>query len=236
MLTDGASLDWVISRKPEQSVIGQKGAGMGVKLSVATGIFRGYTYEQVKAAAEVLLDSRHVRNMEITLNTEGVFDTIRRIADEYGDRLNVGAGTVLDIEGLKRAADCGARFVLAPDMMTAEMIDFCRENDIVSVPGAYTPSEIRECFHRGCDVVKVFPANELSHSYAKKVCEPMGNLPLMAVGGVNADNVVEVIEGGYAYVGTAGGIFKKADLLACDEDALRASLETFDRELDKLTA
>ena len=84
--------------------------------------------------------------------------------------------------------------------------------------------------------MKVFPANELSHGYARKVCEPMGDLPLMAVGGVNAENVVEVIEGGYAYVGTAGGIFRKADLVACDEGALWASLEIFDRELDRLTA
>lgn len=209
---------------------------MGVRLSVTTGIFRGYTYEQVRVAAGVLLDSRHVRNMEITLNTEGAFETIRRIVDEFGGRLNIGAGTVLDLEGLKRAADCGARFALAPDMMTQEMLDYCRENDIVSVPGGYTPSEIRELFRRGADVVKVFPANELSHGYARKVCEPMGDLPLMAVGGVNAENVVEVIEGGYAYVGTAGGIFRKADLVACDEGALRASLEIFDRELDRLTA
>lgn len=202
------------------------------ELSVATGIFRGYTYEQVRTAAEVLLGSRHVRNMEITLNTDDAIETIRRISAEFGDRLNVGAGTVLDIEGLRRAADAGAAFALAPDMMTQEMIDFCRDNQIVSVPGAYTPSEIRECFRRGCDVVKVFPANELSHGYARKVCEPMGDLPLMAVGGVNADNVAEVIAGGYAYVGTAGGIFRKADLLACDAEALGASLARFDAALD----
>ena len=142
---------------------------MKVELSVATGIYRGYTYEQVRTVAEVLLDATYVKNMEVTLNTESAIDSIRKLSDEFGTRLNIGAGTVLDLESLKRAVDAGARFALAPDMMTSEMIDFCNENDIVSIPGAYTPSEIRECFRRGCDVVKVFPANELSHSYAKKV-------------------------------------------------------------------
>lgn len=204
---------------------------MKAQLSVATGIYRGYTYEQVRAVAGVLVDATYVKNMEVTLNTEGCFDTIKGLSEEFGDRLNIGAGTVLDIDNLKRAVDCGAKFALAPDMMTAEMIDYCNENDIVSVPGAYSPSEIRECFRRGCDIVKVFPANELSHSYAKKVCEPLGNLALMAVGGVNAGNVAEVLDGGYSYVGSAGGIFSKADILSSNVEGLKASLARFEEAL-----
>ena len=206
---------------------------MKVELSVATGIYRGYTYEQVRTVAEVLLDATYVKNMEVTLNTESAIDSIRKLSDEFGTRLNIGAGTVLDLENLKKAVDAGARFALAPDMMTSEMIDFCNENDIVSIPGAYTPSEIRECFRRGCDVVKVFPANELSHSYAKKVCEPLGDLDLMAVGGVNADNVLEVLEGGYHFVGSAGGIFAKADILSQNVKGLKASLARFEAALAK---
>lgn len=206
---------------------------MKAELSVATGIYRGYSSDQVKAVAEVLLDSRYVKNMEVTLNTDGCFETIEKLSNEFGTRLNIGAGTVLDIGNLRHAAACGARFALAPDMMTSEMITFCNDNDIVSIPGAYTPSEIHECFRRGCDIVKVFPANELSHSYARKVREPLGDLKLMAVGGVNAGNVDEVFAGGYSYVGSAGGIFKKQHIIDMDSDALAADLASFEAGIDK---
>lgn len=206
---------------------------MKAKLSVATGIYRGYSYDQVKAVAEVLLGSRYVRNMEVTLNTEGCFETIEKLSNEFGEKLNIGAGTVLDIGNLKHAVACGARFALAPDMMTSEMVTYCNDNDIVSIPGAYTPSEIHECFRRGCDIVKVFPANELSHSYANKVREPLGDLKLMAVGGVNAGNVDEVFAGGYSYVGSAGGIFKKQHIVEMDSEALAADLASFEAGIDK---
>lgn len=205
---------------------------MKAELSVATGIYRGYSYDQVRSVAEVLLDSRYVKNMEVTLNTEGCFETIEKLSNEFGSRLNIGAGTVLDIGNLKRAVACGARFALAPDMMTSEMITYCNNNDVVSIPGAYSPSEIHECFRRGCDIVKVFPANELSHSYANKVKEPLGDLKLMAVGGVNASNIKDVLSGGYSYVGSAGGIFKKEHILEMDSESLAADLHAFENGID----
>lgn len=207
---------------------------MEVEFGKVTSIFRGYSYEQVREAALVLLEGHIVKNMEITLNSEGAFDIIKKISDEFSGRLNVGAGTVLTLEGLKRAYQAGASFVLSPDMMSEQMLTFCKENHIISVPGAYSPSEIRALFNRGADIVKVFPANELSHSYAKKVCEPLGDLPLMAVGGVNTQTVAAVFEGGYKYAGSAGGIFKKADLLTKNYAALRASLNEFESHVPSL--
>lgn len=202
-----------------------------MNLTKVTMILRGYTYEQVRCVADVLLQGPNVRNMEITLNTENAYDIISKISSEYQGRLNVGAGTVQTMEELVKAIAAGAKFVLSPRMMTQEMIDYCKANDVFSVPGVFTPSEIGDSLAMGADAVKVFPANELSANYAKKVCEPMGPLPLMAVGGISKDNVVEALSSGYQYVGTAGGLFNAKDIREMNKENLLLSLHAFENKL-----
>ena len=196
-----------------------------------TMILRKYTYEQVRSVAEVLLDSQYVRNMEIALNTENAYDIIRKISAEYRGRLNIGAGTVQTYDELLKAIDAGAEFVLSPRMMTEQMLQHCRDQGILSVPGAFTPSEIADQIETGADIIKVFPANELSFGYAKKVCEPLGDLALMAVGGIHRDNVKEALASGYRYVGTAGGLFPKEAILSMDQEKLAENLRLFETAL-----
>lgn len=196
-----------------------------------TMILRKYTYEQVRSVAEVLLDSQYVRNMEIVLNTENAYDIIRKISAEYRGRLNIGAGTVQTYDELLKAIDAGAEFVLSPRMMTEQMLQHCRDQGILSVPGAFTPSEIADQIEKGADIIKVFPANELSFGYAKKVCEPLGDLALMAVGGIHRDNVKEALASGYRYVGTAGGLFPKEAILSMDQEKLAENLRLFETAL-----
>lgn len=203
---------------------------MDASFGLVTQILRGYTYEQVRTVASVLVESK-VRNVEITLNSDDPYTTLNKISAEFSDSLNIGAGTVLTPDALKRAADAGATFVLSPTMMTKEMLDFCKESEILSIPGAFTPSEIRQCFLDGADIVKVFPAQEVSYTYAAKVLEPLGAHPLMAVGGVTASNVKEVFLGGYSYAGTAGGIFKKKDIIEMNVKALKEELHAFEENL-----
>lgn len=194
-------------------------------------ILRGYTYEEVRCVAQVLTMSTFVKNMEITLNSEDPYTTIQKISNEFKDKLNIGAGTVQTKEELVKAIDAGATFVLSPRMMSKEMLEYCKSHNVISVPGSFTPSEIAKSLNDGADIVKVFPANEVSYGYAKKICEPMGNLPLMAVGGVNRDNVKEVFASGYSYIGTAGGLFSKEDIKNQDMVALKESLVLFENEL-----
>ncbi|MCF2684190.1 bifunctional 4-hydroxy-2-oxoglutarate aldolase/2-dehydro-3-deoxy-phosphogluconate aldolase [Faecalicatena contorta] len=196
-----------------------------------TMILRKYTYEQVRSVAEVLLDSPYVRNMEIALNTENAYDIIRKISAEYRGRLNIGAGTVQTYDELLKAIDAGAEFVLSPRMMTEKMLQHCRDQGILSVPGAFTPSEIADQIEKGADIIKVFPANELSFGYAKKVCEPLGDLALMAVGGIHRDNVKGALASGYRYVGTAGGLFPKEAILSMDQEKLAENLRLFETAL-----
>lgn len=201
-------------------------------LGKVTQILRGYSYEQVRTVATVLQDSS-INGMEITLNTEDAFEIIRKVSCEFKGKLVVGAGTVLCYEELVKAVAAGAMFVLSPNLMTEKMLSFCKEKGIISVSGALTPSEIAEAFERGSNIVKVFPAKEFSYSYGKTVCEPLGNLKLMAVGGINLSNVNNYLDSGYQYVGTAGGIFKSEDIKNENINNLKKSLEAFEMELGK---
>lgn len=206
---------------------------MNKPFSAVTQVLRGYTYNQVKAVVEVLVDSP-VHNVEVTMNTPEAALLIQKLSSEYGSDINIGAGTVLTLEELQIVHKAGATFVLSPTLLSKEMFDYCKEHEILSVPGAFTPTEIAHAFALGADIVKVFPANEVSYGYAKKVCEPLGNLPLMAVGGVTTDTIAEVFAGGYAYVGTANGIFNKNDILTENKTALKHSLDRLTKELESL--
>ncbi|WP_270600370.1 bifunctional 4-hydroxy-2-oxoglutarate aldolase/2-dehydro-3-deoxy-phosphogluconate aldolase [Faecalicoccus pleomorphus] len=196
-----------------------------------TVILRGYTYDQVKSVCNVLVESEKVSNVEITLNTKNALEIIKKITHDFKDKLSIGAGTVVTFDELKSVISCGVKFVLSPTGYTKEMIDFCHQNNVEAIPAALTPSEILDQIQKGADIVKVFPANEFSSKYARKVCEPLGKLPLMAVGGINADNVKAHFDGGYQYVGTAGGIFNKKDILEMNEKEMKKSLENFESKI-----
>ena len=196
-----------------------------------TLILRGYNYDQVKTVAEVLCESKVIKNVEITLNTENAIEIIHKISEEFGDELFIGAGTVINYNQLVEAISSGAKFVLSPLMMTKQMLDYCKEKNVISVPGAFTPTEIYESFQMGADIVKIFPANEVSITYANKVLEPLGKYPLMAVGGVNKDNVDEILKSGYSYVGSAGGIFTKDSIKTKDKLALKKQLVDFESSI-----
>ena len=199
---------------------------MNKPFSSVTQVLRGYTYNQVKAVVEVLVDSP-VHNVEVTMNTPEAALLIQKLSSEYGSNINIGAGTVLTLEELKIAHRAGATFVLAPTLLSEEMFDYCKEHEILNVPGAFTPTEIAHAFALGADIVKVFPANEVSYWYAKKVCEPLGNLPLMAVGGVGVNNYQEFFDNDCQYVGMGTGMFGNLNLDTASDEEIRAVLNTY---------
>lgn len=105
-----------------------------------------------------------------------------------------------------------ADFVLSPVMFTREMLDYCRERKVIAVPAAFTPSEIYAQLTGGADIVKVFPAVTVGPSYFRQLAGPLGPLPLMAVGGVNAENAREFIKNGCPYLGIGSGMFRRGDV------------------------
>ena len=201
-----------------------------VNLSKVTVILRGYTYEQIKCVAQSLIGTS-INNIEITLNSPNVFNSIKNIKNDFPE-LNVGAGTVCTLEDTKKSIESGVDFILSPINLSKESIDLCNKNDVVCVPAAMTPSEIYKMFEYGADIVKVFPATTVGAKFFKDVQAPLGNLELMAVGGVNGDNAKEFLDNKCNYLGIGSGIFEKKDIIDKNTDKLKLSLNKFIKNME----
>jgi len=152
---------------------------------------------------EVTYDQGDPSHME---NTRRALETLR---GEFGSRLWLGAGTVLTGDQVKNAADAGAQYVISPNV-DKEVIEAAVSLGLVSIPGAFTPTEITRAYHLGADFVKLFPASELGLSYLKALKGPLGHIPLIAVGGVNADNAAGFFKAGVVAVGVGSNIVDNA--------------------------
>jgi 2-dehydro-3-deoxyphosphogluconate aldolase/(4S)-4-hydroxy-2-oxoglutarate aldolase len=130
------------------------------------------------------------------------------VSAEFGDRLLVGAGTVLDVATARLVILAGARFVVAPTFRRA-VVEMCRRYDVIAMPGAYTPTEVVTAWEAGADLVKVFPAGGLGPSYLKDLLAPLPQLRLVPTGGVGADNVAAFLAAGAVAVGVGGNLVER---------------------------
>ena len=198
-----------------------------------TVILRGYTYSQIRTVVKNLIGTE-LKAVEITMNTPGALDCIQKISEEFGDKILIGAGTVLTYEEAQQSIEEGAAFLLAPTVFSKEILDLCKEKGVVSVPGAFSPSEIYRSFEDGADIVKVFPAARLGSKYLTDIQAPLGKLPLMVVGGVNTGNLEEYFRAGASYAGIASGIFNKDDILQENEVNLKESIKAIEEKIRNL--
>lgn len=191
-----------------------------------TVILRGYTYSQVRTVVNSLLGTE-LNSVEITMNSPDVFETIRKINEEFGEKMLIGAGTVTTCEEAQAAIAAGARFLLSPITFSKEIIQLCKAKGVIAVPASLTPSEIKQSLNDGADIVKLFPAGIMGPAYIRDIQAPLGRLPLMVVGGVNKENIRAFFDAGAAYAGIGSGIFNKEDILNENEEGLKKSVQTF---------
>ena len=155
------------------------------------------------ATAKALL-AGGVDVMEITFRTAAAADSIKAVAENCPDML-VGAGTVTTPELVTRTRDAGGQFIISPDTNPA-VIARTRELELVSMPGAMTPSEILAAHAAGADLVKLFPAAALGPAYLKAVRSPISHVRIMAVGGINEKNAAEFLKAGAVGLGVGGNL------------------------------
>ncbi len=136
-----------------------------------------------------------VRTIEVTCNTVGAFDMLEWLASRYGDRLLIGAGTVLGKADAREAKLHGARFLISPGAGD-EVMDAAEELGMPIVPGAMTPTEILRAHARRAPLVRVFPASAVGPEFFRALREPMPDVPLVAAGGVTLENARAFIEAG----------------------------------------
>ncbi len=150
-----------------------------------------------------------VRIFEVTFNPSSsttIYDTtriIKIIIDMYGNDIMVGAGTVINEEYAKAAYEAGAKFIVSPCTKEA-VIKFTKEKGMISIPGAYTPTEIANAYELGADIVKIFPVGPTEAGYIKNVMSPLSHIPFIATGGINPDTIEEFL--GTGAVAVAAGV------------------------------
>ena len=125
---------------------------------------------------------------EVTFRTKAAEESIRIMANDFPEMF-VGAGTVLTIDQVDRAAAAGAKFIVSPGFQP-EIVDYCLEKEIPVFPGCITPSEVAQAVKRGLKIVKFFPAEPFGGvATIKAMAAPYTGLQFMPTGGVNAKNL-----------------------------------------------
>ncbi|MGI8422977.1 MAG: bifunctional 4-hydroxy-2-oxoglutarate aldolase/2-dehydro-3-deoxy-phosphogluconate aldolase [Chloroflexota bacterium] len=158
-------------------------------------------------AAEALLRGG-VDVVEVTLNTAGAAQMIGKLRAHFGDKLLVGAGTVLSPSAVNQAVEAGAQFIVAPNT-DPKVIALCNRHGVPAVPGAFTPTEVVTAWESGADAVKVFPVSGVGPRYIKDLRGPLPDIPLVPTGGVTAENCVEFIKAGAIAVGAGSDLVDK---------------------------
>lgn len=160
-----------------------------------------------------------IRNLEVTFNHSSpscipdAVASIEAIKLDLGDKMLVGAGTVVTVEQTKAAHGAGADFILSPDT-NVSVINMVKRLGMVSIPGALTPTEILSAWNAGADIVKVFPAGLMGVPYVKAIRGPISQIPLMAVGNVDTTNIKELLANGYCSCGIGSNLVRNDLILS----------------------
>lgn len=170
--------------------------------SKIVAIIRGANPNDVLKIADALRQGG-VKTLEITMNSPKALSVIEEVADKIGNQVLVGAGTVLDAQTAISAISAGAKFIISPTL-DKKTIRTTRKYGVVSIPGAYTPTEVLDAYSYGGDIIKVFPASNAG--YIKDIRGPLPQIPLMPTGGVNLDNIQQFHKAGAVAFGIASAL------------------------------
>jgi len=195
------------------------------------GIIRGVDPSKLEPLIEVSARAG-LQTLEITMNTPGAADLIKKACGLSGGRVSVGAGTVLSMDEMDSALRAGAEFIVMP-VYIKEITDACKTKGISVFPGAFTPQEVFEAWKGGASMVKVFPSGALGPEYIKALKGPFNDIKLMAVGGVKLDNIKDYFACGADAVAFGAGVFKKEWLDSGDFNAIGSLVAQYVAEVKK---
>ncbi|HJZ59169.1 MAG TPA: bifunctional 4-hydroxy-2-oxoglutarate aldolase/2-dehydro-3-deoxy-phosphogluconate aldolase [Gemmataceae bacterium] len=170
----------------------------------------GPLVEVVRALAE-----GGVSVAEVTFTVPNAIDVIREAKRQLGDRVLLGAGTVLDPETARAALLAGAEFVVAPGL-NLDVIKLCRRYDKLVMPGAFTPTEVLGAWEAGADIVKVFPADVVGPAFFRALRGPLPQVKLMPTGGVDLTTAAEFLKAGAVCLGVGGHLVDPKAVAAGD--------------------
>jgi len=155
------------------------------------------------------LEEADIACIEITMTVPGALKVIKKLAEEIGDKIVIGAGTVLNAESAVKVIEAGAEFVVSPSF-DLETVKICRMNEKVSIPGALSPTEVVDAWDAGADMVKIFPAGNVGGpKYIKALKGPLPQIKFVPTGGVNLETAAEFIKAGASALGVGTALVDK---------------------------
>ena len=175
-------------------------------------IFRGVGIDKIEDTVKAVYDGG-ARVVEVAFNPsdpDTVSKTtaiIKKIREVLGDKIMVGAGTVISTEFVNAAYEAGAKFIFSPNT-DVEVIKLTKKLGLVSIPGSLTPSEMMTAYQAGADLIKLFPITKNDVDYVVGITRPLSHIPFLCVGGTNLDTIECFIKAGAKGVGTGISILK----------------------------
>jgi 2-dehydro-3-deoxyphosphogluconate aldolase / (4S)-4-hydroxy-2-oxoglutarate aldolase len=157
--------------------------------------------------------------IEVTFTVPNVLQIIADVRRRLGDRVLLGAGTVLDPETARAAFLAGAEFLVSPTVNT-DVIRMARRYDKVVMPGAFTPTEVLTAWEAGADFVKIFPADVGGPAYLKALKGPLPQVRLLPTGGVNLETITPFLKAGASAVGLGSALVEAAAVRDGDMDRI----------------
>lgn len=174
-----------------------------------SAILRTHDRDVVRPALEAAI-AGGFKIVEVTLTTPDALEHIAALSERHG--LVVGAGTVLSVDDAKEAMAAGARFLVSP-VTDPQVITFCRQHELVSIPGTLTPTEMMTAHRAGADLIKLFPGPANGPDFLRAVRGPMPFLRIVPTSGVTEDNVDAWFDAGAFGLGFVAPLFVADDLV-----------------------
>ena len=168
-------------------------------------IVRGnFSKEQVLNIGRVLRDNG-VPVMEVTLNTTSALESITQLRKQFGGEMVIGAGTVRTAAQFDQALAAGAEFTVAPNL-DMDTVRVALQNDVLHLPGVFTPTEAQNAYVAGCKIVKLFPSDIMGPRYIKAIRAPLDDIGIVPTGGISADNIAEYVNVGIVAAGIGSAL------------------------------
>jgi 2-dehydro-3-deoxyphosphogluconate aldolase / (4S)-4-hydroxy-2-oxoglutarate aldolase len=166
-----------------------------------------------------------IGTIEITTTVPSCYEMVRGLIATTGGKTPIGVGTVWDPGAVRDAKDAGADFVVTP-VLLPEVAEACKQEDLLCVLGALTPTEIYHARVAGAALVKVFPIGPVGGvEYIRALNGPMGGVPYWVSGGVEIGHIADYLRLGVKVVGLTNALFSPEALAHRDMDAIRRKAE-----------
>ena len=182
-------------------------------------VVRSQDSQQLVDVVEALAEGG-VTVVEITMTVPNALEVLRLTRNKLGNRVLLGAGTILDTETARAAFLAGAEYLVSPTL-NLDVIRMCQRYDKLVMPGAFTPTEILAAWEAGADIVKVFPAEVVGPPFFKAIKGPLPQIRVMPTGGVDLTTASSFLKAGACCLGVGGQLVEPKAVAERNFDRIR---------------